>query len=110
MLNSPFVLVVIGDLNQKSKHWYIFDRNTYGSNIIETITSHSSLHQLIHDPAHTLGKSLSCIDLIFTPKPNMVVNSGFHSSFHASCYQQIVFAKFNLKIYYPLLYKREVWD
>ena len=39
----------------------------------------------------------------------MVVNSGVHSSLHANCHRQIVFAKFDLKVYYPPPYKREVW-
>ena len=37
-LKKPFMLVVIGDLNAKSKNWYPSDRTTYGGNIIETIT------------------------------------------------------------------------
>ena len=56
-LNNPFMLVVIGDLNAKSKNWYPLDRTTYEGNIIETITSHFGLHQLIHDPTHISGKS-----------------------------------------------------
>ena len=32
-----------------------------------------------------------------------------HSSIHTNCHHQIVFAKFDLKIYYPSLYEREVW-
>ena len=56
-LNNPFMLVVIGDLKAKSKNWYPLDRTTYEGNIIETITSHFGLHQLIHDPAHISGKS-----------------------------------------------------
>ena len=103
------MLVVIGDLKAQSKYWYPLDRTTYDSNITETITSHSSLHQLIHDPTNILGKSSSFIYFIFTPQPNMVVNSGVHSSFYASCHHQIVFSKFNLKISYPLPYQREVW-
>ena len=39
----------------------------------------------------------------------MVVNSGVHSSLHANCHQQIVFAKFDLKIYYRPPYEREDW-
>ena len=30
-------------------------------------------------------------------QPNMVIESGIHSSLHSSCHHQIVFAKFNLK-------------
>ena len=99
MLNNPFMLVVIGDLNAKSKNWYPLDRTTCEGNIIETINSHFGLHQLIHDPTHILRISSSCIDLIFTSQPNMVVNSGVHSSLHANCHHQIVFAKFDLKVY-----------
>ena len=53
-LNNPFMLVVIGDLNAKSKNWHPSDRTTYEGNIIETITSHFGLYQLIH------AKSLCC--------------------------------------------------
>ena len=31
-----------------------------------------------------------------------------HSSLHENCHHQITFAKFNLKIYYPPPYEREV--
>ena len=39
----------------------------------------------------------------------MVVNPGVHSSLHTNCHHQIVFAKFDLKVYYRPPYKREVW-
>ena len=100
-LNNPFMLVVIADLNAQSKNWYPLDRTTYEGDIIETITSHFCLHRLIHDPTHIFGESSSYIDLIFTSQPNMVVNSGVHSSLHVNYHHQIVFAKFDIKVYYP---------
>ena len=108
-LKNPFMLAVIRDLNAKSKNWYPLGRTTCEGNIIETIISHFGRHQLIHDPTYILGKSSSCIDFIFTSQPNMVVNSGVHSSLHANCHHQIVFAKFDLKVYYLPPYEREVW-
>ena len=81
---------------------------TRACNINETITSHFGLCQLIHDPKYILEKSSSCIDLMFTSLPSMVVNSGVHSSLNANCYET-EFAKFDLKIYYPPPYEREVW-
>ena len=56
-LSNPFMRVVIGDLNEKSKNWHPSDRTTFEGNIIETIASHFGLHQLIHYPTHILGKS-----------------------------------------------------
>ena len=32
-----------------------------------------------------------------------------HSSLHPNCHHQITYAKFNLKIYYPPPYEREIW-
>ena len=56
---------------------------------------------MISEPTHILPRSVSCIDLLFTNQPNMVLNSGVHPSLHANCHHQIIFAKVNLKIDYP---------
>ena len=37
------------------------------------------------------------------------MESGIHSSLHSNCHHQIVFAKFNLSIFYPPPYERTVW-
>ena len=39
----------------------------------------------------------------------MVVDSGIHSSLHPNSHYQILFTKFNLKVYYPPPYERNVW-
>ena len=52
---------------------------------------------------------LSCIELIFASQRNLVVESGVQSSLHQNCHNQIVFARFNLKIVFPPPYEREVW-
>ena len=54
------------------------------------------------------NSSLS-IGLIFTSQPNIVIEWGVHPSLHLICHHQIIFAKFNLKIYYPPPYLRKVW-
>ena len=33
-----------------------------------------------------------------------------YPSIHQNCHNQIIFAKINLKVYYPTPYKRLVWD
>ena len=55
-----------------------------------------------------LNSSSSCIDLIFALQPNLVKESGIHSLLHSNCQHQIVFAKLNLSIFYPLIYERTV--
>ena len=102
-------MTVIGDFNSKSCNWYSHDKTNFEGSTIESITSQFGLHQLINKPTYLLQNSSSCIDLIFTLQPNIVVESGVHPSLHPNCHHQIVSVKFNLKIYYPPPYLREVW-
>ena len=37
------------------------------------------------------------------------MESGVHSALHENCHHQTIYAKFNLKIYYPPPYEREIW-
>ena len=62
-------------LNIKSKNWYINSKTTTEGAKIEFATSQYELHQIINEPTHVLENSLSCIDLIFTTQPNLVVDS-----------------------------------
>ena len=85
---NPFIMVVIGDFKAKSKHWCSQDSANFEGVTIENVISRFGLSQIIKEATHILEYSSSCIDLIFTTQPNLVVESGVHTS-------QIVFAKFN---------------
>ena len=39
----------------------------------------------------------------------MVLESGVYHSLHQNCHHQIIFAKFNLKVYYPPPYERTIF-
>ena len=106
---NPFLMVVLGDFNAKSKHWCSQDSTNFEGITIENMTSQFGLSQIITEATHILECSSSCIDLIFTTQPNLVVESGVYPSLHPNCHHQIVFAKFNLQIYYPPPYPREIW-
>ena len=106
---NPFLTVVIGDFNAKSENWCSQDSTNFEGVTIENLTSQFGLSQIINEATHILEASSSCIDLIFRTQPNLVVESGVHPSLHANCHHQLVFVKFNLQIYYPPSYPREVW-
>ena len=108
MVNNPFLTVILGDFNAKSSLWYN-NVTTYEGSKTDGVTSQFGLQQIIKEPTHFIGDSSSCIDLIFTTQPNLVMESGVHSSLHANYHHHITFAKFNLKIHYPPPYEREVW-
>ena len=67
------------------------------------------MQQLINESTHHTWNSSFCIALIFTWQPNLVTESGVHSSLHENCHHQIIYATFNLKIYCPPPYEREIW-
>ena len=73
------------------------------------LTSQLGLEQIIKEPIHIIGDSSSCIDLIFTTQPNLVMESGVHSLLHSNYHHPKTFAKFNLKIHYSHPYEWEVW-
>ena len=52
----------------------------------------------------------SCINLIFTNQPSLVIDSGVHPSLHTNCHYQIVYCKLNLNIIFSLPYERLIWD
>ena len=89
--------------------WYQNDITTCEGRKIDIATSQVGLSQIIKEPTHILSNSTSCIDLIFTSQPNLVMYSSVHPSLHPNCHHQIIFAKFNLFIFYPPPYKWLVW-
>ena len=61
------------------------------------------------EPTHILNNSSTCINLIFTSQPNLIIESNIHPSLHPNCHHQIVYAKIKLLVYFPPPYSREVW-
>ena len=107
--NTLFVLIT-GDSNVRSTKWWKNDLSTSEGTQVDLLTTSDGLSQIISDPTHILPNSSSCIDLIFTNQSNLVTESGVHPSLHPKCHHQIVFAKLNLKVEYPPLYERLIWD
>ena len=67
-------------------------------------------YSLITQPTYLLANCFSCVDLIFTDQPSLIVACGIHPSLHRNCHHQIVYCKLDLKIVYPPPYLRRVWD
>ena len=76
---------------------------------LDYLTSQYGLTQLLKEPNHISNNYRSCIGLIFTSQPNLVVDFGIHPSLHENCHHQLIYSKFDLKIFYPPPYERTVW-
>ena len=84
-----YLVVMLVDFNARSKSCCLDDITTYEGFKIDSLTTAHGLHQIISQPTHLLPTSSTCIDLIFTDQPNLVVNSGVHPSLHKNCHHQI---------------------
>ena len=82
-------------LRQNKQIWCSQDSTNFEGITTENVISQFGLSQIINKPTYILESSSLCIDLIFKTQPNLVVESGVHSSLHPNCQHQIVFAKFN---------------
>ena len=78
---NPYLIVILGDFNAKSSNWYKHDKTIYECSKTEAITSQFGLKQLIQEPTHVFSNSCSCLDLVFTSQPNLVMESRVHLFF-----------------------------
>ena len=66
---------------------------------IENLLSSLGLSQLISEPTKfEPTKNPSCIDLIITDQPNLVLGSGTRHSLDSCCHHQITYCKMNFSI------------
>ena len=100
--------MIIGDFNAKFNKWCSTDKTTPEGAKLNILISQDGLTQLLKEPTHISDNYRSCIDLIFTSQPNLVVDFAIHPSLHENCHYQIIYSKFDLKIFYPPPYERTV--
>ena len=100
---------MIGDFNAKSKDQCSTDITSFKNSELDFLISQFGIAQKIKEPTHILDNSRSCIDLIFTSQPNMVIDYGVHVSLHSNCHHQIIYTKFDLNVFYLPPYERMVW-
>ena len=74
-----------------------------------TLSLKTNTQHLIQEPTHILSNLSCCIDLVFMSQHKLLMESGVHSLLHENCHHQLVYAKFNLKVWYPPPYEREIW-
>ena len=80
--NSHFILM-IGDFNAKSSNWPSNDTTTAEGAQLDYLISLYGMKQVITEPTHILENSSSCIDLIFSNQPNLIMDSGVHPTLHS---------------------------
>ena len=107
---KPYACFFTGDFNAHSQLWWPKgDTNNEGI-AMDDLFSSLNLVQLISEPTNFQpGKNPSCIDLITTDQPNLILASGTRDSLDPLCHHKIIFCNVNLKIPAPLPFQRRIW-
>ena len=80
---------MIGDFNTKLSNWSCNDTTTAEGAQLDYLTSLYGMKQVITEPTHILENSSSCIDLIFSNQPNLIMDSEVHPTLHSKSQHQI---------------------
>ena len=109
-LENPLASFILGDFNAKSAKWWEYGETNACGLLLDDISTTYNYTQLIREPTNfDPTKAPSCIDLIFTTQPNIVMESGVIPSPLSFCHHQLVFGKIKFDYFRPPPYKREVW-
>ena len=93
----PHCAVYLGDFNAHSSEWWTGDATDYEGNASLNYFSTTQLQQLVTEPTYLLGDSKSCIDLVLTDQPNLVINCEIILSLHTNCHHQINHITLNIR-------------
>ena len=107
---NPFAMFYAGDFNAHSQSWWPEgDSNEEGTKIDDLLIK-LGLSQLISEPTNfEPHKNPSCIDLIVTDQPNIILDSGTRASLDSYCHHQITHCKINFRIPPPVPFERKIW-
>ena len=82
--------------------WWPGDTDNARGIELNSLTSCTGYTHLICEPTNFEQNKLpSCIDLIFTKIPSLVVESGVHSSLFNTCHHHVIFAKMDFQVHLP---------
>ena len=106
---NPHCIILGGDFNAHLNEWWEGDKDDiYGLSLKDTFNTHG-ITQIVNQPTYITNNSKTCIDLIGTDQPNLVLANEIHPSLHSNSHHQINFVKFNLKYPPPPSFERRIW-
>ena len=107
---KPFATFFTGDFNAHSQLWWPDGDTTPEGSALEDLFTLLGLSQLISEPTNFEShKNPSCIDLIITDQPNLILDSETRPSLDPYCHHQIIYGKINFRIPPPPPFERKIW-
>ena len=107
---NPFAKFFVCDFNAHTPFWWSGgDTNPEGMEI-ENLFTLLGLSQIISEPTNfEPNKNPSCIDLIATDQPNLILDCGTRAYLDTYCHHQIIYCKVNFRIPPPPPFERKIW-
>ena len=91
---NPYATFFTGDFNAHSQFWWPDGDSTPEGSEIEHLLTSLGLFQVISEPTNfEPNKNPSCIALVITDLPNLILDSGTRDSLDSYCHHQIVYCK-----------------
>ena len=107
---NPFATFFTGDFNAHTQSWWLSGKTTPEGEEIDELFAKLGLSQIISEPTNfEPHKNPSCIDLIVTDQPNIILESDTRASLDSYCHHQIIHCKLNFRIPPPLPFERKIW-
>ena len=101
---NPFAIFYTGDVNGHTQSWFPEGNTNLEGTKLDECFSNLNLYQMINEPTHFFRDDCipSCIDIILTNQPNLVLNSGVRPSLDPAVKHQLFFVNLTSK-FHPLL-------
>ena len=80
--SNPHFIQMIGDSNANSSNWSSNDTTNTEDVLLDYLTSLYVMKQGIIETKHSLENSSACINLIFSNRPSLIMDSGMHRTLH----------------------------
>ena len=97
----PHCVILTGDFNCRSNQWCPGGKNLPEGIALDDLFESYNMTQLIDQPTNVEPRGISCVDLIFTDKPNLFIDHDIHSSPDNCCHHQIIHGKLNACVPLP---------
>ena len=106
---NPHLILLTGDFNAHNSTWFNRDTTDNFGTRTQGIFDEHNLTQLVNQPTYITDNCRTCIDLVVTDHPDLVLNCEIHPSLHPNCHHQINFVKINIHCPPPPPFPRRVW-
>ena len=109
---NPSTIILTGDFNARSP--LLWDQESHHNNAGKSLADFCTINglvQVIDEATHLPRPGIeTCIDLVLTNQPYLIVDKGVIPSPSDVCKHQVVHGKLNFNVPCPPPYRRKIWN